>query len=183
VEVAEGGADLVLRAPRGRARQMNAGAKRASGDVLVFLHADTRLPAGADERILSAVPSRHGWGRFDIELFPAPWPLPIVATMMNWRSRVSGIATGDQAMFVARGLFDAIGGFPDVPLMEDIRLSRLLKRHGRPLCLRDRATTSSRRWLEGGILRTIGLMWSLRLRHALGADPARLHDRYHGIDG
>ncbi len=166
--------DRLLQAPRGRAAQLNAGARAASGDVLVFLHADTRLPPRADALILSALRDRL-WGRFDIAIEGRHPALRLVAAAMNLRSRLTGIATGDQAMFVRRAGFP---GFPDLPLMEDIALSRLLKRRGRPACLRSRVRTSGRRWESRGVLRTVLLMWRLRALYALGVSPERLARRY-----
>jgi rSAM/selenodomain-associated transferase 2 len=172
-------ADQVLTAPRGRALQMNAGAAKASGDVLLFLHADTRLPAEAERLVLDGLArSSHGWGRFDVAIDGRHPMLKPVAAMMNLRSRLTGIATGDQAIFVTRALFQAAGGFPAIPLMEDIALSKRLKRLGRPLCLRERAVTSGRRWETHGVFRTIWLMWRLRLAYFFGADPAALAGRY-----
>jgi rSAM/selenodomain-associated transferase 2 len=178
VELARLRADRVLSAPRGRAAQMNAGAAGARGEVLLFLHADTRLPANADRLIAQAIASGRHWGRFDVRIAGASAWLPIVAALMNLRSRLTGIATGDQAMFVARDRFAAAGGFPDIPLMEDIALARALRRGGRPACLAARVTTSGRRWDANGVWRTIGLMWWLRLRYFLGADPRRLARDY-----
>jgi rSAM/selenodomain-associated transferase 2 len=171
VELAEGLCDRVLSAPRGRAAQMNAGARVATGDVLLFLHADTRLPPRADQLISKA--SR--WGRFDVEIEGRHRLLKVVAWAMNLRSRLTGIATGDQAMFVRR---DTFPGFPEIALMEDIALSRILKKIGRPACLRERAVTSGRRWESRGVLRTIFLMWRLRLLYFLGVSPERLARRY-----
>jgi rSAM/selenodomain-associated transferase 2 len=172
-------ADRVLRAERGRARQMNAGAHVARGDVLLFLHADTRLPAQAARIIFDGLRARNAaWGRFDVRLSGSHPLLRVVERMMNWRSRVGGIATGDQAIFVRRELFAAVGGFPEIPLMEDVALCKTLKRHGRPLCLAHTITTSSRRWEAHGVIRTIVLMWCLRLAYALGADPHRLARSY-----
>lgn len=162
--------DRVLQAPRGRAAQLNAGARAACGDVLVFLHADTRLPPHADELISSALQD-HCWGRFDVEIEGRHPALRIIAAAMNLRSRLTGIATGDQAMFVRRAEFP---GFPDLALMEDVALSRLLKRRGRPACLRSRVRTSGRRWESHGVLRTVLLMWRLRALYALGVSPERL---------
>lgn len=176
-------ADHVLSASRGRAAQMNAGAAKAAGDVLLFLHADTRLPREAERLVLDGLArsgqgSGHDWGRFDVTIAGRHPMLRLVAFMMNLRSRITGIATGDQAVFVKRDAFHAAGGFPDIPLMEDVALSKRLKRTSRPLCLRERATTSGRRWETHGVFRTILLMWRLRLAYFLGADPATLARRY-----
>ncbi len=172
-------ADCVISAPRGRAPQMNAGAARSSGDVLLFLHADTRLPADADHLVLNGL-QRNGraWGRFDIKIEGSHPLLPIVARLMGMRSRITGIATGDQAMFVRRDAFLAAGGFPAIPLMEDVALSKRLKRVSRPLCLREFVVTSGRRWAKNGIFSTILLMWRLRLAFFFGADPKQLARRY-----
>jgi len=175
-------ADRVLAAPRGRAAQMNAGAAAARGDILLFLHADTRLPDDADILIREALArSPRVWGRFDVRF--AGNALPLVAAAMNLRSRATGIATGDQAMFVTREAFGRAGGFPDIALMEDVTLSARLKRLSRPLCLAARVTTSPRRWQAHGIVRTVLLMWRLRLAFFLGADPQRLARAYgHAAD-
>lgn len=173
-------ADRVLAAKRGRASQMNAGAGAATGDVLLFLHADTRLPAPAVATLVREM-ARTGrrWGRFDVTIEGRSRALALVAAAMNARSRVTGIATGDQAIFVERALFAAAGGFPDQPLMEDIELSRRLKRSGgAPLALRERVVTSGRRWDRHGAWQTIVAMWRLRLAYWAGADPARLAARY-----
>ncbi len=169
--------DRLLQAPRGRARQMNAGARAAGGDVLWFLHADTLVPADADAVLLEAL-ARRAWGRFDVRL-SGPQPLlRVVEALMNLRSRITGIATGDQGLFVRRQVFERVGGFPDIPLMEDITLSRALRCHGAPACLRARLVTSSRRWERHGVLRTILLMWRLRFDYWRGVPPARLAARY-----
>ena len=157
--------DLCLNAPRGRAVQMNAGAQAASGDVLVFLHADTRLP----ENI--CIPESALWGRFDVEIEGRHPLLKVVACAMNLRSRLTGIATGDQAIFVRR---EAFTGFPEIPLMEDVAFSKAMKRRARPACLRDTVRTSGRRWESRGVLRTVLLMWRLRLMYFLGVHPERL---------
>ncbi|MFV0665706.1 TIGR04283 family arsenosugar biosynthesis glycosyltransferase [Denitromonas sp.] len=169
--------DHLVPAPRGRASQMNAGAAVARADRLLFLHADTRLPQDAIAAIRSALDT-HAWGRFDVHIDGQHPMLKVVAAMMNLRSRLTGIATGDQAIFVRRTAFDQLGGFADLPLMEDIALSRRLKALGRPACLRQRVTTAGRRWETHGVLRTIVLMWRLRAAYALGADPADLARRY-----
>lgn len=171
-------ADLVLSAPRGRAAQMNAGAAACPAEVLLFLHADTALPDQADALVRRAARDPAVWGRFDVRIDSPRRALRLVEHMMNLRSRWTGIATGDQAMFVRRELFDQVGGFPDQPLMEDIALSRLLKRHARPVCLRQRVSTSARRWERHGVWRTVLLMWRLRLAYFLGADPHQLAIRY-----
>ena len=171
--------DCVVSAPRGRASQMNAGAAEASGDLLLFLHADTRLPDKALDSLSAAMTGSTAlWGRFDIAIAGSSPLLPIVAAAMNWRSRSTGIATGDQAIFVRRQTFDRIGGYPDIPLMEDIAISRRLKRETPPLCLRDKAVTSGRRWDSNGVLRTIFKMWRLRAAYYIGADPAELARKY-----
>ena len=174
-------ADRVLGAPRGRASQMNAGADAASGDVLLFLHADTRLPPGAERAVLEGLAASGArWGRFDVRIEGRHPLLRLVAWLMNRRSRLTGIATGDQAIFVARDAFAAIGGVPPLALMEDVELSRRLKRVSPPLCLRERVVTSGRRWESRGVLRTVALMWWLRLRYLLGASPERLRRIYYG---
>jgi rSAM/selenodomain-associated transferase 2 len=179
VEAARPHADRVLAAPRGRGSQMNAGAAAARADVLLFLHADTRLPPDADRDIFLALEQTNRvWGRFDVTIAGRSPLLRVVAAMMNLRSRLTGIATGDQAMFVTRDAFARAGGFPDLPLMEDIVLSRRLKRIGRPACLAARVTTSGRRWDRDGAVRTIVTMWRLRLAFFLGAEPAQLARRY-----
>jgi rSAM/selenodomain-associated transferase 2 len=172
-------ADEVLTAPRGRAAQMNAGAAAASGDVLVFLHADTVLPEDADGLLrYGLADTGRVWGRFDIAIEGRNPLLRVVASLMNWRSQITGIATGDQAVFVRRDTFAAVGGFPDIPLMEDVALSKRLKRVGKPLCLAARARTSGRRWTDNGVIRTVLLMWRLRLAYWFGAEPAALARRY-----
>jgi rSAM/selenodomain-associated transferase 2 len=172
-------ADLVIAAPRGRARQMNAGAMRARGEILLFLHADSLLPDAADLLIVDGLKRlRRGWGRFDVAIAGRHPLLRVVERLMNLRSRLTGIATGDQAIFVTRSLFTAAGDYPDIALMEDVALSKRLKRFGPPLCLNHRLTTSGRRWEKRGVLRTIVLMWRLRLAYWLGADPAKLALRY-----
>jgi rSAM/selenodomain-associated transferase 2 len=167
-------ADRVLVAPRGRARQLNAGAAAASGDALVFLHADTRLPANADHIIFRSL-TGNLWGRFDVAIEGRARLLPVVAFLMNLRSRLTGITTGDQAIFVRR---DAFPGFPEIALMEDIAFSKAMKRRSPPACAPAKATTSGRRWDEQGVWRTMFLMWRLRLGYFLGAAPDDLARRY-----
>jgi len=171
-------ADAVLDAPRGRARQMNAGAAAARGEVLLFVHADTLLPPDADQAILRAMAGGGDWGRFDVRIVGRHPMLRVVARFMNLRSRLTGIATGDQAMFVRRALFQRLGGFPDQPLMEDIELSRRLRRVSPPACLQARVATSGRRWESRGVWRTIVLMWRLRWRYWRGESAHRLADAY-----
>jgi rSAM/selenodomain-associated transferase 2 len=178
VERARPLADQVLTAPRGRAAQMNAGAAAAKGKMLLFLHADTRLPADADRLICDALAgSGRQWGRFDVRFDSGGW-LRLVAWMMNWRSRLTGISTGDQALFVTRRAFDDVGGFPQIALMEDVALSARLKQVSRPVALRARVTASGRRWRKHGVWRTILLMWRLRLAYFFGADPKLLARHY-----
>jgi rSAM/selenodomain-associated transferase 2 len=158
---------------RGRARQMNAGAAAARGAVLLFLHADTRLPEGADAAVARALAAGAGWGRFDVRIAGRSSMFPLIAWCMNRRSCWSGIATGDQAIWVQRGLFERIGGYPEQPLMEDVELSARLRRLQRPACLRERVLTSGRRWEQRGVWRTIVLMWTLRWRYWRGT-PAEV---------
>ncbi len=186
---AVGGVDQILHAPRGRAAQMNAGAQAATGDLFWFLHADTRVPEDAIA-VLQRAAAQAGsvleeawagfWGRFDVQLSGQHSLLRLVERGMNARSRLTGIATGDQGLFVSRAAFERVGGFPPLALMEDIALSAVLHRLGRPVCLRARLLASSRRWEQGGVLRTILLMWCLRLAYRFGADPDRLAAHYHG---
>ncbi|WAR46502.1 TIGR04283 family arsenosugar biosynthesis glycosyltransferase [Methylomonas rapida] len=172
-------ADKVVSSPRGRAKQMNAGADAAKADIFLFLHADTALPDGSVDLITKVIEDGWNWGRFDVQ-FDAPQPIfKLIAWMMNLRSRLSGIATGDQAIFLTRKAFEAVGGFPDIALMEDITLSSRLKKLGKPCCLRAKVTTSARRWQRHGILKTIVLMWRLRLTYFFGADAAVLAARYY----
>ena len=172
-------ADRVLRCEPGRAAQMNTGAAAANGDVLLFLHADTRLPDDAAAAVHRAVQRGARWGRFDVTIEGRSAWLPVVSFMMNWRSRLTGIATGDQALFVRREVFDAVGGFPDQPLMEDIELSRRLLQAGHaPACLRQRVRTSGRRWDNRGVWRTILLMWRLRWLYWCGTPADTLARRY-----
>jgi rSAM/selenodomain-associated transferase 2 len=175
--LAEPLADRVIAAPRGRGAPLNAGAAIGGGDALLFLHADTTLPDGAD-RMIDAALAERVWGRFDLRIAGRHPLLALVARMINWRSRLTAIATGDQAIFVAREAFFAVGGFPDLPLMEDVAMSRRLKRLCRPYCIGTPVVTSGRRWEQNGVLRTILLMWRLRLAYYLGAEPAALASRY-----
>lgn len=169
----------VLRSPPGRACQMNLGAQHAGGDVLLFLHADTVLPDNTQELLRSAL-SRPGrvWGRFDVRITGQHPMLAVVAAFMNLRSRLSGIATGDQAIFIKREVFDQIGGFPDQPLMEDVEISARLRRIARPVCLSVCVRTSGRRWETRGVWRTILLMWRLRWQYWRGVSAQQLAQAY-----
>ena len=172
-------ADRVLSAPCGRATQMNAGAAHASGEVLLFLHADTLVPEAFADTVLTACgdPAVVG-GRFDVHLQPSSPLLWLTGELMNRRSRLTHIATGDQAIFVRRDVFERLGGYAPIPLMEDIELCARLKRAGRIACLRQRVTTSSRRWRRHGVVRTILLMWALRALYFCGVSPAQLQRLY-----
>lgn len=172
-------ADRCITAGPGRAAQLNAGAALATGSLLLFLHADTTLPPDA-ATTLSALAARRTvlWGRFDVALAAPGFAYRMIETMMNLRSRITGVATGDQAMFVTRGLFERLGGFPPIALMEDVALSKRLRREHRPQCLRSRVRTSARRWQRDGVLNTVVLMWGLRLAYACGVSPTRLRAAY-----
>ena len=175
-------ADQVLLTRAGRATQMNAGAAAANGQLLWFVHADTTL-SGAEIRLLQSCMAKlqcGGWGRFDVRLSGADWRLRMVAGLMNLRSRVTGIATGDQALFVSRDTFVSVGGFPLQPLMEDVEISARLRRLSWPICLGETIVTDSRRWQRHGVWRTIALMWSLRWRYFCGESPVKLHRDYYG---
>lgn len=172
-------ADQLLESSPGRARQMNTGAAAAQGDWLLFLHADTRLPDGFISLLQEAQDSGADWGRFDVQLESSSALLRLVARMINLRSRLTGVCTGDQAIFLRRRVFEQLGGFTDIPLMEDVELSKRLRRVSRPFCIATPLTTSSRRWQQHGTLRTILLMWQLRLLYWLGVSPARLHRLYY----
>jgi len=183
VERARAAVDHVLVAARGRALQMNAGARHALADpaidTLLFLHADTRLPDDADREVRAACAGRpSAWGRFDVRIEGAAPSLRLVAAMMNLRSRATGICTGDQCLFATRALFEALDGFAVLPLMEDIEFSRRARRVAWPIAIRARVTTSGRRWERHGVARTVLLMWRLRFAYFLGADPARLAEAY-----
>ncbi len=180
VELAKPLTDAVLHCPReqrSRAAQMNLGAARASGDMLWFLHADTLVPHNADQLILA---DQTGWGRFDIEITGTAKMLPVIGWFMNHRSRLTGIATGDQALFVPREVFTRIGGYANQPLMEDVEICKRLKKIAPPRTLRERVITSGRRWEQFGVWRTILLMWQLRLRYFFGASPKDIHLVYYG---
>ncbi len=167
---------ILINTAKGRACQMNAGAEHSTGEWLVFLHADTRLP----DSWMSLIESSDTlWGRFDIRLSGSHWMLRIVEKAINLRSRKTSIATGDQALFFQRDFFNQLGGFPNIPLMEDIAISNTARKITTPACIRQAAITSSRRWEQKGILRTILLMWMLRLAYWLGIKPGTLHRIYY----
>ncbi|MDO9106055.1 MAG: TIGR04283 family arsenosugar biosynthesis glycosyltransferase [Methylovulum sp.] len=178
VERAAALADKIVCSATGRARQMNAGADQATGDVLLFLHADTSLPPNALHLIRQQLGSPGQWGHFDIHLSGKPVMLKVIAFMMNRRSRLTGIATGDQAIFVSHTVFSAIGQYPDIALMEDIALCKTLNKLSRPICLDAKVSSSGRRWERHGVWQTIVLMWRLRWRYFLGADPDALAALY-----
>tara|TARA_R100001039_G_C1803332_1_gene79040 strand:+ start:123 stop:872 length:750 start_codon:yes stop_codon:yes gene_type:complete len=181
VQAIRGQVDLCLNSAPGRARQMNAGAAQAAGDILLFLHIDTTLPANAAEQVVAALADGATcWGRFDVRLDGQHPAFRVIAGAINLRSRVTAVATGDQAIFVRRAVFEQIGGYADVPLMEDVMISKTLRSMSRPVCLRSPVLSSSRRWQQHGILTTIWLMWRLRLAFFLGASPVALHAQYYG---
>lgn len=178
-EISERFGATVLSSPRGRARQMNRGAREAKGDIFLFLHADTRLPSSALDDVQSALRDpRFAGGRFDVTLDGNRWILGVIGNLISLRSRLTKVATGDQAIFVRRAVFERIGGFPDIPLMEDIAFSRALKRKGKVACLRSRVITSARRWEIDGVWRTVFRMWTLKLLFLAGISPVRLKRFY-----
>jgi len=172
--IAKSQADKVVSSDKGRARQMNNGARYASGNVLIFLHADTSLPENALQLIQQKLNSSRKWGRFDIQLSGNHFMLKVIAQMMNWRSRLTGIATGDQVIFVTRQAFEKAGQYPEINLMEDIAICKALKKISLPICLKAKVISSGRRWERYGIYKTILLMWNIRLRYFFGADPQTL---------
>ncbi len=179
-DLAEPLVDLIVSSPKGRAIQMNHGAKAASGEALWFLHADTLIPANAHTNLMASLTAgKHVWGRFNVRLSGSRRIFRIIESMINLRSRISGIATGDQGIFIMAQTFHKIGGFDQIPLMEDIALSKKLKQLSQPMCMREQLTTSSRRWEQQGVFTTIILMWGLRLAYYLGASPQTLANRYH----
>ena len=167
-------ADKVITSALGRSKQMNNGASHATGDVLIFLHADTCLPENALQLIQKEISRNGQWGRFDIQLSGNHFMLIVIEQMMNWRSRLTGIATGDQVIFVTRPAFEQAGQYPEINLMEDIALCKALKKISPPICLKAKVISSGRRWERNGIYKTILLMWSIRLRYFFGADPQTL---------
>lgn len=180
----EAGGRLVLQTEASRARQMNVGAHYAQADMLLFLHADTELPKDALTEITAARNQNYFWGRFDVSFQPASRInriMKVIAFFINIRSRLSSVATGDQAIFVDRDLFLKIGGYPLIPIMEDVALSKTLKQQGVPFCSPSRVRTSARRWQQGGVVRTVLLMWAFRLAFFFGVNPHRLARIYKNI--
>ena len=172
----------IVDAPQpGRSLQMNYGASLATQKVLLFLHCDTRLPPNTADLVIKSLDAHHQWGRFDIQLDRSQWPFRLIGAMINLRSRVRNLATGDQAIFIAADLFKATHGYPEIPLMEDIALSKTLNQHSPPSLITTPVITSARRWEKSGIVRTILLMWKLRLLFWLGHTPERLAAMYHTI--
>jgi len=171
-------ADKVIISPKGRAIQMNNGARQAKGEILIFLHADTYLPKNALQLIQQKISNDQQWGRFDIQFIGNHPMYKVIAQMMNWRSRLTGIATGDQVIFVTSQIFELAGRYPEINLMEDIVLCKALKKINTPICLKDKVISSGRRWEHNGLNKTILLMWSIRLRYALGGDPKTLELLY-----
>jgi rSAM/selenodomain-associated transferase 2 len=178
LELAHEMSDTVLVSNPGRALQMNSGAAVATGDVLLFLHADTVLPENAAQHMATCQTGKNFWGRFDVRLSSDRKIYRLIEFLMNWRSRLTSIATGDQAIFIGQKLFNKIGGFPEIALMEDIALSRSLKKISRPVCLQHKVITSSRRWEQKGVITTVVLMWKLRLYYYFGVSPEKLSRLY-----
>ncbi|MDH5392633.1 MAG: TIGR04283 family arsenosugar biosynthesis glycosyltransferase [Gammaproteobacteria bacterium] len=170
--------DVMLLSDKGRALQMNTGAEQAEGEILLFLHADTIIAENADQKILNAL-NNHAWGRFNVCFSSPAWIYKIIAWLMNRKSCLTSVATGDQAIFVKKKLFEDVGRFPQQELMEDIELSIALRRHGRSVCLADKVITSSRRWEAKGVIKTILLMWFLRAAYFFGMPSNKLKCWYH----
>jgi rSAM/selenodomain-associated transferase 2 len=177
-QIAQPLVDQVIHCAPGRAMQMNVGAKMASSQILLFLHADTFLPNDAIAQIQHAFSKGYRWGRFDIRLIGLHWLLPVISYFMNVRSAITGIATGDQVIFVDKALFQQVGSYPNIAVMEDIALSKRLKKQGQPYRVISRVESSARRWIQFGIYKMILLMWWLRLQYFLGFDPAQLAEQY-----
>ena len=179
VEIAASQADQIISSEKGRARQMNAGAAVASGEILLFLHADSFLPGNFLYHLQKFYVLDKAWGRFDVRIENEKRVFRIIEAMMNLRSRMTGICTGDQAIFMKRSVFNRVGGFAIIPLMEDIEISKRLKKISKPFCINNPTLTSARRWLKGGILPTILLMWWLRLAYHFGVSPEHLANHYY----
>lgn len=178
ISLAEPYVDKVISSKLGRAQQMNAGAEGSIGDYLLFLHADTQLPEMADRLIIDALDKGYLWGRFDITLSGELAMLSVISHCINLRSRLTGIATGDQGLFVSRKVFNDLGGFPEQPLMEDVEFTSRLKRLSKPKCFSERVISSGRRWQTYGVWRTIFLMWRLRYRYWRGINSHDLAKEY-----
>ena len=169
-----------LSSTKGRASQMNLGAKHASNDILVFLHADTILPNDFQLLISNALSIKNKqWGRFNVKLSGPHIMLRIIETLMNFRSCITSIATGDQVIFVRKSTFEMVSGYSSIPLMEDIELSKKLKNHSRAICIKNPVTTSSRRWEINGFFKTIMLMWKLRFLYFMGVPAKKLISSYY----
>jgi rSAM/selenodomain-associated transferase 2 len=180
IEKAKPYIDRLVISEAGRAKQMNVGADIADGEMLLFLHADTFLPHDAVEQIKFAIDTGYDWGRFDIRLIGNHILLPLIASLMNFRSALTQIATGDQALFVNKALFARVGQYPEIALMEDITLSKALKSESRPCCIHSRVETSARRWVQFGVIKTVLLMWWCRLQYFFGVSPSYLQRLYQG---
>ena len=176
--IAQEQAATVMVSKAGRAIQMNSGAQIATGDVFLFLHADTLLPDSALSSIVSRCTEHDCWGRFDVHLSNDKFIYRVIERFINLRSRLTSVATGDQAIFIKKDLFDRVGGYPEIALMEDVAFCKLLKKHSKPHCLKDSVVTSSRRWESNGVIKTILLMWKLRLYYFLGVSPNKLNKMY-----
>jgi len=176
--IAEQYADKVVSAKAGRANQLNKGAEVSQGSLLLFLHADTQLPGNAFGLLKEYVRQDQCWGRFNVCLNDVAWVYRVIEGMMNVRSCLTGIVTGDQAMFVSKVLFERVGGFPSIALMEDIAISKKLKKQQSLICLKERVITSARRWQENGVIATVLLMWRLRLLYFFKRSPEELAKAY-----
>lgn len=181
VKYASSLADKVLVTEAGRARQMNYGAKNANGHCLLFLHADTMMPSQAYQAFLQVSKrSKNHWGFFLVTLNNSSRVFRVIETLMNWRSRITAVATGDQCIFVSRSLFENLDGYQDILLMEDVEITKRLRTISKPIIVSERVSTSTRRWEHNGVLSTVLKMWRLRLAYFFGASPEKLHRQYYG---
>ncbi len=169
---------ICLLSTAGRAKQMNMGTAQTKSEIILYLHVDTAISSSHISDIKKTYNQAFAYGRFDVSLSNKRLTYRIISFFINLRSCLSKVATGDQGIFVRRTMFEAVGGYPEIPLMEDIALTKALRRKGKVLCLRNKLETSSRRWEQHGVMRTVWLMWKLRFLYWLGVSPEKLAGMY-----